>query len=99
MYRRQLENRAWVVEDSMTKTTTGPSENPDSTDELVRDLEESGYPVDGATEQFVPQPDGLSVETDGPGFPPVQPDYAQAISTTTTENKSTSSGDVDEQGH
>jgi hypothetical protein len=46
----------------MTKTATGPSENPDSTDELVRDLEESGYPVDGATEQFVPQPDGLSVE-------------------------------------
>lgn len=40
----------------MTKTATGPSENPDSTDELVRDIEESGYSVDGATEQFVQQP-------------------------------------------
>lgn len=83
----------------MTKTATGPSENPDSTEELVRDLEESGYPVDGATEQFAPQPDGLSVEIDGPGFTPVQPDSAQAISTTPTENKSTKRGDVDEQGH
>ncbi len=73
----------------MTKTATGPSKNTDSTDELVRDLEESGYPVDGATEQLVPQPDGLSVETDGHGFTPVQPDSAQAISTIPTENKST----------
>jgi hypothetical protein len=84
----------------MTKTAAGLSENPDltnSTDELVRDIEESGYPVDGSTEQFVPQPDGLSV--DRPGFPPVQLDNAQAISTTPTENKSTSRGDVDEQGH
>jgi hypothetical protein len=53
-------------------------------------------PVDGATEQFVPQPDGLSVE--GPGFPRVQFDNTQAISTTPTENKSVSRGDVDEQG-
>jgi hypothetical protein len=37
----------------MTKTAAGFSENPDSTnstDNLVRDLEESGYPVDGSTE-------------------------------------------------
>jgi hypothetical protein len=61
----------------MTKTAAGLSENPDSTDELVRDLEESGYPVDGATEKFVPQPDGLSVKR--PGFPPMQLDNAQAI--------------------
>ena len=81
----------------MTKTAAGLSENPNSTDELVRDLEESGYPVDGATEQFVPQPDGLSVER--PGFPLVQLDNAQAISTTPTENKSSSRGDVDEQDH
>jgi hypothetical protein len=40
----QLENHPWVVEDKMTKTRTGPSETPDSIDELVRDLEESGYP-------------------------------------------------------
>ena len=78
----------------MTKTAAGLSENPDSTDELVRDLEESGYPVDGSTEQFVPPPDGLTVERTG--FPPVQLDNAQAISITPTENKSTSRGDVDE---
>lgn len=61
----------------MTKSAAGSSENPDSTDELVRDLEESGYPVDGATEQYVQQPDGLTVALDRPGFPPVQPDGAR----------------------
>ena len=80
----------------MTKTVALLSQNSESTDELVRDIEESGYPVDGATEQFVPQPDGLSVE--GPGFARVQFDNAQAISTTPTENKSVSRGGVDEQG-
>lgn len=64
----------------MTKTATGRSVNPDSTDELVRDLEESGYPVDGATERIVPQTDSLSVER--PGSPSVQLDNAQVISTT-----------------
>ena len=83
----------------MTKTATGLSENTDSTDELARDLEESGYPVDGATEQFVPQPGGLSVETDAPGYHPAQTDSAPAKSTTPTENKSTGCGDVDEQCH
>jgi hypothetical protein len=63
-----FEDHPWIVEDNMTKTAAGLSENPDSTEELVRDLEESGYPVDGATEQFVPQPDGLAAEK--PGFPP-----------------------------
>jgi hypothetical protein len=76
----------------MTKTSAGLSENPDSTNKLVRDLEESGYPVDGATEQFVPQPDDRSV--DKPGFPPVQPDSAQTISIVPIENKSR--GDADE---
>ena len=51
----------------MTKTAAGFSENPDSTDNLVRDLEESGYPVDGETAQFAPQPDSLTVESDRPG--------------------------------
>jgi len=37
----------------------GLFENPDSNDELVRDLEDSGYPVDGSREQFIRQPDGL----------------------------------------
>jgi hypothetical protein len=72
------------------------SENPDSTDDLVRDLEDSGYPVDGATEQFVPQPDGLALESEKPGFPPVQPELrtkrlpqaetgARAVATSTTK--------------
>jgi len=34
----------------LTKTAAGFSENPDSTDNLVRDIEESGYPVDGANQ-------------------------------------------------
>ena len=33
----------------MTKTEAEFSKNPDSTDELVHDLEESGLPVDGLT--------------------------------------------------
>jgi hypothetical protein len=70
----------------MTKTAAGFSENPDSADDLVRDLEESGYPVDGSTEQFVPQPDGLTVKSDRPGFPPAQPDGAHKISSAPTEN-------------
>ena len=53
-----------VVENNMTKTEAGFCENPDSTDNLVRDLEESGYPVDGAKEQFAPQPDSLTAESD-----------------------------------
>jgi len=79
----------------MTKMAAGFSENPDSTDELVRDLEESGYPVDGSTGQFVPQPDGPSAER--PGLPPVQLDNAHAISTTPTENESARRADVKEQ--
>jgi hypothetical protein len=82
----------------MTRTRTGPSKDPDSTDELVRDLEESGYPVDGSMGQFVPRPGGLSVESDRPEFHPEQFDSAQIISTTPTENKNTSRSEVDEQG-
>lgn len=69
----------------MTNTAAGFSENPDSTDDLVRDLEESGYPVDGSTEQFVPRPDSLTVESDRPRFPPVQPDGAHKIPIAPTE--------------
>lgn len=83
----------------MTKTAAGLSENPDSTDELVRDLEESGYPVDGATELFVPQPDGLALESERPGFPPVLRDSAHEISTAPSEHKSANRGGVDEQRH
>jgi hypothetical protein len=62
----------------MTETAVSLSGNPDSTDGLVRELEESGYPVDGSTEQFVPQPASLSVES--PGFPPAELNTAQVIS-------------------
>jgi hypothetical protein len=72
------------VEDNLTETAAESSKNPDSTDELVRDLEESGYPVDGSTEQFVPQPDRLSVER--PGLPPVQLDNGHGKSTTPAKN-------------
>jgi hypothetical protein len=82
----------------MTRTQTLPSRDPDSTDELVRDLEESGYPVDGSIGQFVPRPGGLTLESDRPEFHPEQFDSPQIISTTPSENKSTSRGEVDEQG-
>ena len=39
----QLENHPRDKEDKMKETRTGPSENPGSTDEVVRDLEENGY--------------------------------------------------------
>jgi hypothetical protein len=82
----------------MTKPAAGSSENPESTDDLVRDLEESGYPVDGATELFVPQPDGLALGSERPGSPPVPPDSAHEISTTPSENRSANRADVEEQG-
>jgi hypothetical protein len=68
------------VENNMTKKAAGFSENPDSTDNLVRDLEESGYPVDGAKEQFVPQPESLTAESDRSEFPPAQPGGPHKIS-------------------
>ena len=74
-----------VVEDNMTKTEAGFCENPDSTDSLVRDLEESGYPVDGAKEQFAPQPDSLTAESDRSESPPAQPDGPHKISVAPTE--------------
>lgn len=69
----------------MTKTAAGFSENPDSTDNLVRDLEESGYPVDGETAQFAPQPDSLTVESDRPGPAPAKPGGAHKMSNAPTE--------------
>lgn len=74
-----------VVEDNMTKTEAGFCENPDSTDSLVRDLEESGYPVDGAKEQFAPQPDSLTAESDRSESPLAQPDGPHKISIAPTE--------------
>jgi hypothetical protein len=71
----------------MTKTAAGFSENPDSTDNLVRNLEESGYPVDGAKEQFVPQRDSLTAESDRSEFTPAQPEGAHKISIVPTEKR------------
>ena len=53
-----------LVEASMAKTAVGLFENPGSADQLVRDLEDSGYPVDGSREQFIRRPDGLSIKAD-----------------------------------
>ena len=69
----------------MTKTAADLSENPDSTADLVRDLEESGYPVDGAKEQFIPLPNDLAVKSDRPDFPPAQPGGARKISIASIE--------------
>ena len=56
----------------------GLFENPGSNDELVRDLEDSGYPVDGSREQFIRQPDGLAVATSELVATPVQLDKGSA---------------------
>ena len=73
----------------MAKTSAGLSENPGSTDDLVRDLEDSGYPVDGAREQFIRQPDGLSVELDQHS--------TQRTCATSSDDRATTGGDVAEQ--
>jgi hypothetical protein len=67
-----------LVEASTAKTTTGPFENPGSTDELVRNLEGSGYPVDGSREQLIHQPDGLSVAAGGLAAAPLEFDKRSA---------------------
>jgi len=81
----------------MAKTATGLSENPGSTDDLVRDLEDSGYPVDGAREQLIRQPDGLSAVTGKVVAAPVQTDRAEKSCATPGADKSTSASDVAEQ--
>ena len=87
------------VEASMARTTDGLFENPHSVDEVVRDLEDSGYPVDGAREQFIRQPDDLSVATDRIAATPVQLDSAQKRCPNPSEDKGTSCGDVTEQAN
>jgi len=54
------------VEASMARTADGLFENPGPVDEVVRDLEDSGYPVDGSTEEMIRQPDDLSVAAEVP---------------------------------
>ena len=69
-----------VEDNNMARTATDLSENPGSNDELVRDLEDSGYPVDGAREQFILQPDGLAAATSERVAAPVQLDKGGAQS-------------------
>jgi hypothetical protein len=83
----------------MAKPSVDLSENPGSTDDLVLDLEDSGYPVDGSREQFIRQPDGLSVATGRVAAGPAQPDRAQKSCATLSENKSTSGGEVPKRGN
>jgi hypothetical protein len=45
----------------MAKMAVDLFDDPSSVEELVRDLEDSGYPVDFSRKQLTPQPDGLSV--------------------------------------
>jgi len=87
------------VEANVARTAAGLSENPGSTDDLVRDLEDSGYPVDGSREQFIRQPDGLSVATGGLAAAPVELDKrsAQRTCATPSDDRGTTGGDVAEQ--
>ena len=48
----------------MAKIAGDLFEEPSSVGELVRDLEDSGYPVDFSREQVIRQPDGPSVPPD-----------------------------------
>jgi hypothetical protein len=82
------------VEASMARTADGLFENQGSADEVVRDLEDSGYPVDGSTGELIRQPDDLFVATDRIVAAPVQLDSA-----TPSEDGGTSGSDVAEQGN
>ena len=68
----------------MAKTAAGLVENPGSTDDLVRDLGDSGYPADGSRERFIGQPDGLSVATGGLAAAPVELEKRSAQRTCAT---------------
>lgn len=50
----------------MAKIAGDLFEEPSSVGELVRDLEDSGYPVDFSREQVIRQPDGLSAPPETP---------------------------------
>jgi hypothetical protein len=90
-----------LVEANMANTAAGLFENPASTDELVRDLEDSGYPVDGSREQFVRQSDGLSAATGGLAAAPVELDKrsAQRTCATPSDDRGMTGGDVSKQGN
>lgn len=79
----------------MTKAAADPFDNPGSNDELVRDLEDSGYPVDSATEGFIRPSDSPSGETDKLVSAPAQLHSARKRCAT-PEDKSTGGGDAAE---
>ena len=85
----------------MANTAAGLFENPASTDELVRDLEDSGYPVDGSREQFIRQPDGPAVATSELVAAPVELDKrsAQRTCATPSDDRGMTGGDVSKQGN
>jgi hypothetical protein len=81
----------------VAKTAAGLSENPGPTDDLVRDLEDSGYPVDGSREQFIREPDEF-VATGGLAAAPVELDkrIARRTCATSHNDRGKTVGDVAE---
>ena len=79
----------------------GLFQNPGSNDELVRDLEDSGYPVDGSTSSLFGNRMVLLYAPSELVATPVQLDKngAQRICATPSEDKSRSDGDVPKQGN
>ena len=81
----------------MARTAVGTFENPGSVDEVVREIEDSGYPVDGATREFIRQPDDPSAATDGSEADSFKLDRAQKKCDVLIEDSGTSGGDGTEQ--
>ena len=79
-----------LVEASRAEMAVGPFESRGSADELARDIEDSGYPVDGSREEFIRRPDGLPVATGELVVAPVQLDKGSEQRTCATP----SNGDV-----
>jgi hypothetical protein len=72
-------------------------ENPGSVDEVIREIEDSGYPVDGATKGFIRQPDDPSVATDASVATSLELDSAQKKCDVPIEDNRTSGGDGTEE--
>jgi hypothetical protein len=84
----------------LANRAAGLSENPASTDELVRDLEDSGYPVDGSREQFYRQSDGhRRRQADLRPLRWNSTSAAQRTCATPNDDRGTTGGDVAEQGN
>jgi len=77
----------------MARTAVESLENLDSDDDVVRDLEDSGYPVDGATREFIRQPEDLFA-TAGPVAPPAQLDSMEETGAIQSEDRGRAASDV-----